>query len=39
MIIFSAPGSAKDKAKMLFDMYDLNCSNTLTRDEFKTMLK
>ena len=32
-------GSAKDKAKLMFDMYDLDGSASLSREEFKVMLR
>lgn len=39
IIVIFHKGSAEDKARMLFDMYDLNRTGNLTRDAFKTMLK
>ena len=32
-------GTADDKAKLMFDMNDLNGNGSLTREEFKAMLK
>ncbi|CAG2174102.1 unnamed protein product, partial [Oppiella nova] len=39
MIIIFAKGSADQKAKLMFDMYDMNRTGKLTVDEFKTMIR
>lgn len=39
MIVIFAKGSADEKAKLMFDMYDVTRSGKLTVDEFKTMIK
>ncbi|ELU01203.1 hypothetical protein CAPTEDRAFT_159209 [Capitella teleta] len=36
-VIFSK-GNADDKVKLMFDMYDLDNTGTLTKEEFRTML-
>ena len=38
-IIAIPKGQPKDKIELMFDMYDLNKSGNLSRDEFKKMLK
>ena len=32
-------GTPDEKAKLMFDMYDFDGSGTLTKEEFKTMLR
>lgn len=32
-------GSAEDKAKLMFDIYDIDRSGQLSKEEFKTMIK
>ncbi|XP_054156010.1 dual oxidase-like isoform X2 [Oppia nitens] len=39
MIIIFAKGSADQKAKLMFDMYDMSRTGKLTVDEFKTMIR
>ena len=39
MIVIFAKGSPDDKIKLMFDMYDVNKSGSLSRGEFKKMLK
>ncbi len=39
MIIIFAKGTADQKAKLMFDMYDVDRTGKLTVDEFKTMIK
>jgi len=39
MIIIFAKGTADQKAKLMFDMYDVYRTGKLTVDEFKTMIK
>ena len=39
MIIIFAKGSADEKAKLMFDMYDVTRSGKLTVDDFKMMIK
>ena len=39
MIVIFAKGSPEDKIKLMFDMYDVNKSGSLSRSEFKKMLK
>jgi dual oxidase len=39
MIIIFAKGSADQKAKLMFDMYDVDRTGKLTVNEFKTMIK
>ncbi len=39
MIVIFAKGSPEDKLKLMFDMYDIDKSGHLDRDEFKKMLK
>jgi Ca2+-binding EF-hand superfamily protein len=31
-------GTANDKAKLMFDMYDINATGQLTLEEFKNMI-
>ncbi|CAG2111400.1 unnamed protein product, partial [Medioppia subpectinata] len=39
MIVIFAKGTADQKAKLMFDMYDMNSTGKLTVDEFKTMIR
>ena len=39
MIVIFAKGQPEDKIKLMFDMYDVNKSGSLSRGEFKKMLK
>ena len=39
MIVIFSRGSPEDKLKLMFDMYDVDKSGSLTRDEFCNMLK
>lgn len=39
MIVIFSKGSADDKAKLMFDMYDLDGSGNLSKEEFKIMIK
>ena len=39
MIVIFAKGSPEDKIKLMFEMYDVDKSGQLSRDEFKKMLK
>jgi dual oxidase len=39
MIIIFAKGTADQKAKLMFDMYDVDRTGKLTVDEFKIMIK
>ena len=39
MIVIFAKGSPEDKIKLMFDMYDVDKSGALDREEFKKMLK
>jgi dual oxidase len=39
MIVIFAKGSPDDKIKLMFEMYDIDKSGQLSRDEFKKMLK
>ena len=39
MIVIFAKGSPEDKIKLMFDMYDVDKSGILDREEFKKMLK
>ena len=39
MIVIFAKGSPDDKIKLMFDMYDVDKSGSLSRTEFKKMLK
>ena len=39
MIVIFAKGSPDDKIKLMFDMYDVNKNGSLSRGEFKKMLK
>lgn len=39
VIIIFAKGSAEQKIKIMFDMYDVNQSGRLSIDDFKTMIK
>ena len=39
MIVIFAKGSPEDKIKLMFDMYDVDKSGQLSRDEFRKMLK
>ena len=39
MIVIFAKGSPEDKIKLMFDMYDVDKSGRLNREEFKKMLK
>ena len=39
MIVIFAKGSPEDKIKLMFEMYDVNKSGSLSRSEFKKMLK
>ena len=39
MIVIFAKGSPDDKIKLMFDMYDVNKSGSLSRGEFRKMLK
>ncbi|XP_064475298.1 dual oxidase 2-like [Ornithodoros turicata] len=39
MMIIFAKGSAEDKMKLMFDMYDIDHSGKLTREEFAGMIK
>ena len=39
MIVIFAKGSPDDKIKLMFDMYDVDKSGRLSRDEFRKMLK
>jgi len=39
MIVIFAKGTADQKAKLMFDMYDVDSTGKLTVDEFKTMIK
>ena len=39
MIVIFAKGSPEDKLKLMFDMYDVDKSGRLNREEFKKMLK
>ena len=39
MIVIFAKGSPEDKIKLMFDMYDVDHSGRLDREEFKKMLK
>ncbi|XP_066271340.1 dual oxidase 2-like isoform X5 [Branchiostoma lanceolatum] len=39
VIIIFAKGNPDEKAKLMFDMYDVDGDGKLSRDEFKTMLK
>ena len=39
MIVIFAKGSPEDKIKLMFDMYDVDKSGSLSRDEFRKMLK
>ena len=39
MIVIFANGSPDDKIKLMFDMYDINKSGHMDREEFKKMLK
>ncbi|PSN41143.1 hypothetical protein C0J52_05201 [Blattella germanica] len=38
MLIIFAKGSADDKAKLMFDMYDINATGQLTLEDFKNMI-
>jgi len=35
----SAAGTGEEKAQLMFNMYDLDNSGSLSKDEFKTMLR
>ena len=37
--LFPFEGTAEEKAKLMFDMYDITGNGTLTKVEFKVMLK
>nr|CAD7401821.1 unnamed protein product [Timema poppensis] len=39
MLVIFAKGSADDKAKLMFDMYDINKTGILTKEDFKNMIK
>ncbi|CAN7939038.1 unnamed protein product, partial [Ixodes hexagonus] len=39
MIVIFAKGTAEDKTKLMFDMYDIDHSGKLSRDEFANMIK
>ena len=39
MIVIFAKGSPEDKIKLMFDMYDVNKNGSLSRTEFRKMLK
>ena len=39
MIVIFAKGSPEDKIKLMFDMYDVDRSGTLEKEEFKKMLR
>ena len=39
MIVIFAKGSPEDKIKLMFEMYDVDKSGELSRDEFRKMLK
>ncbi|XP_076817727.1 dual oxidase 2-like [Clavelina lepadiformis] len=39
IVVLFTKGSAKDKARLMFDMYDLDKSGELSREEFQVMLK
>ena len=39
MIVIFAKGSPEDKIKLMFDMYDVDKSGQLSREEFRKMLK
>ena len=39
MIVIFAKGSPEDKIKLMFDMYDVDKSGQLSREEFKKMLR
>ncbi|XP_069693033.1 dual oxidase-like [Periplaneta americana] len=38
MLIIFAKGTADDKAKLMFDMYDINATGQLTLEDFKNMI-
>ncbi|PNF15893.1 Dual oxidase 2 [Cryptotermes secundus] len=38
MLIIFAKGTADDKAKLMFDMYDINATGQLTQADFKNMI-
>ncbi|GFG34861.1 hypothetical protein Cfor_10393 [Coptotermes formosanus] len=38
MLIIFAKGTADDKAKLMFDMYDINATGQLTQEDFKNMI-
>lgn len=39
MLIIFANGNADDKAKLMFDMYDINRTGILTKQDFSNMIK
>ena len=39
VVICMCVGSGEDKAKLMFNMYDLDNSGFLTKNEFKMMLR
>lgn len=38
-LLYFLAGSAEDKAKLMFDMYDINGVKKLTREDFIHMIK
>ncbi|XP_049837219.1 dual oxidase-like [Schistocerca gregaria] len=39
MLVIFSKGTAEDKVKLMFDMYDINGHGKLTREDFKDMIK
>lgn len=39
MMVIFAKGTADDKSKLLFDMYDVRGQGRLSKDEFRTMIR
>lgn len=39
LVNYNITGTADDKVKLMFDMYDINGTGKLTKEDFKNMIK